>query len=201
VLDNVAYAKAHNVEHQLELLTAGAAMMADSRHVPSPCQLAFSHTRRRSFAIIIVDSATSLYRSEYEGRGELSARQMHLCKFLRALAKLADTYGVAVVITNQVVAKPDVMFAGGGPQPIGGNIIAHASTTRISLRKGRGDSRTAKIVCSPNMPECEANFGVTEQGVQCLWGSLSPDAAHIPCRHRRLQRLSPWSPSALAEVL
>ena len=36
------------------------------------------------------------------GRGELSARQMHLAKFMRALSKLAATYGVACVITNQV---------------------------------------------------------------------------------------------------
>jgi DNA repair protein RAD51 len=33
VLDNVAYAKAHNVDHQLSLLSAAAGMMADSRCV------------------------------------------------------------------------------------------------------------------------------------------------------------------------
>lgn len=30
-------------------------------------------------------------------------------------------------------------------KPIGGHILAHASTTRISLRKGRGELRIAKI--------------------------------------------------------
>lgn len=30
-------------------------------------------------------------------------------------------------------------------KPIGGHILAHASTTRISLRKGRGEIRIAKI--------------------------------------------------------
>ena len=39
------------------------------------------------------------------GRGELSSRQMHLARFLRMLLRLADEYGVAVVLTNQVVAQ------------------------------------------------------------------------------------------------
>jgi len=30
-------------------------------------------------------------------------------------------------------------------KPIGGNILAHASTTRIALKKGRGETRIAKI--------------------------------------------------------
>lgn len=42
------------------------------------------------FALMIVDSATALYRTDFSGRGELSARQMHLAKFLRSLQKLAD---------------------------------------------------------------------------------------------------------------
>ena len=84
VLDNVAYAKAHNTDHQTQLLVEAGAIMADSR-----------------FALLIVDSATSLYRAEFNGRGELSARQVHLCRFLRALQKLATEFGVAVILTNQ----------------------------------------------------------------------------------------------------
>lgn len=85
VLDNVAYARAYNSEHQTNLLLQAASMMAESR-----------------FAILIVDSATALYRSDYNGRGELSSRQIHLGKFLRALQRLADEFGVACVVTNQV---------------------------------------------------------------------------------------------------
>ena len=41
-------------------------------------------------------------------------------------------FGVGVVISNQVVAQVDgaSMFATDPKKPIGGNIIAHASTTR-----------------------------------------------------------------------
>jgi len=152
VLDNVAYARAHNTEHQSELLVAAAGMMAESR-----------------FSLCIVDSATALYRTEYNGRGELSGRQMHLGRFMRSLQRIADEFGVAVVVTNQVVANPD----GSGPfasaanqvKPIGGNIMAHASTTRLQLRKGRGESRIAKIICSPYLPESEATFAILESGI------------------------------------
>ena len=76
VLDNVAYARAYNTDHQTQLLIQAAAMMSESR-----------------YALIIIDSATALYRTDYSGRGELSARQMHLARFLRMLLRLADEYG------------------------------------------------------------------------------------------------------------
>ena len=97
------------------------------------------------YALIVVDSATALFRTDYSGRGELAARQQQLAQFLRRLQRMADEFGCAVVITNQVVAKPDAMSFGPSIVPIGGNIIAHASTTRLSLRKGRGETRICKV--------------------------------------------------------
>lgn len=150
VLDNVAYARAYNSDHQSQLLIQASAMMAESR-----------------YALLIVDSATSLYRTDYSGRGELSARQMHLARFLRMLLRLADEFGVAVVITNQVVAQVDgaSMFAADPKKPIGGNIMAHASTTRLYLRKGRGETRICKIYDSPCLPEAEAMFAINADGI------------------------------------
>ncbi|KAI8051609.1 Rad51-domain-containing protein [Syncephalis plumigaleata] len=151
VLDNVAYARAYNSDHQNELLVQASAMMAESR-----------------FALLIIDSATSLYRTDYSGRGELSARQMHLAKFLRLLLRLADEFGVAVVITNQVVAQVDgasALFASDPKKPIGGNIVAHSSTTRLYLRKGRGETRICKIYDSPCLPEAEAVFSINADGI------------------------------------
>lgn len=151
VLDNVACARAYNSDHQSKLLIEASAMMMENR-----------------FAIVIVDSATALYRTDYSGRGELSARQMHLARFLRSLQRLADEFGVAVVITNQVVASVDgaaSMFNSDPKKPIGGNIIAHASTTRLSLRKGRGNTRVCKIYDSPNLPESEAMFSINDDGI------------------------------------
>jgi len=151
VLDNVAYARAYNSDHQSALLTQASAMMSESR-----------------YSLLIVDSATSLYRTDFSGRGELSARQMHLARFLRTLLRLADEFGVAVVISNQVVAQVDgasAMFNADPKKPIGGNIMAHASTTRLYLRKGRGETRICKIYDSPCLPEAEATFAINADGI------------------------------------
>ena len=68
----------------------------------------------------------------------------------------------------QVVAKVDGAMSF-GPQiaPIGGNIIAHASTTRLFLRKGRGENRIGKIMCSPCLPEAEAEFCISREVRYC----------------------------------
>jgi DNA repair protein RAD51 len=150
VLDNVAYARAYNSDHQNKLLVQAASMLSEQR-----------------YALLVVDSATALYRTDYSGRGELSARQMHLARFLRSLMRIADEYGVAVVMTNQVVACVDgsAMFNANPIKPIGGNIVAHSSTTRLSLRKGRGNARICKIFDSPSLPEAEAVFTINEDGI------------------------------------
>lgn len=149
-LDNVAYARAYNADHQLQLLNQAAQMMTEAR-----------------FAVLIVDSVMALYRTDYSGRGELSARQMHVAQYMRALQRLADEFGVAVVITNQVVAQVDgnMGFHADPKKPIGGNILAHASTTRLSLKKGRGEQRICRVYDSPCLPESECVFGIYEDGV------------------------------------
>lgn len=150
-LENVAYARAYNADHQYQLLNQAAKMMSESR-----------------FSLLIVDSIMSLYRTDYSGRGELSARQSHVAKYMRTLQRLADEFGIAVVITNQVVAQVDGMSGMYNPdpkKPIGGNIIAHSSTTRLSLRKGRGEQRVCKIYDSPCLPESECVFAIYENGI------------------------------------
>lgn len=151
VLDNISYARAFNSDHQNNLLIHASAMMSETK-----------------YAVLIVDSATSLYRTDYNGRGELSARQISLARFLRSLTNLAETYGIAVIITNQVVANVDgavAVFGGDVKKPIGGHIIAHASNTRLYFRKGRGETRICKIYDSPLLPESEASFSITEGGI------------------------------------
>lgn len=58
------------------------------------------------------------------------------------------------------------MFAGAdAKKPIGGHIIAHASCTRLSVRKGRAESRICKIYDSPCLAEGEALFAITKDGL------------------------------------
>ncbi|KAK9447430.1 Rad51-domain-containing protein [Limtongia smithiae] len=151
VLDNVAYARAYNADHQLTLLNQAASLMANSR-----------------FSVLIVDSIMALYRTDFSGRGELAARQTHVARFLRTLQRLADEFGVAVVITNQVVAQVDGqanMYNPDPKKPIGGNILAHASTTRLSLKKGRAEQRICKVYDSPCLPESDCVFTINEDGI------------------------------------
>ncbi|EXC13609.1 DNA repair protein RAD51-like protein [Morus notabilis] len=171
VLENVAYARAYNTDHQSRLLLEAASMMScincGYNNASKSKTNEFEWIWLYRFALMIVDSATALYRTDFSGRGELSARQMHLAKFLRSLQKLADEFGVAVVITNQVVAQVDgsAIFAGPQVKPIGGNIMAHASTTRLALRKGRGEERICKVISSPCLAEAEARFQIAGEGV------------------------------------
>merc|ERR1719253_1304166 len=151
VLENVTYARAYNAEHQDKLLVEASAVFCDSR-----------------YALLIIDSATGLFRTDYSGRSELADRQQALNRFLRKLQRIADEHGVAVVITNQVMADPS---PGGnaykGPQvkPAGGHIIGHASQTRLHFRKGKGETRICKIFDSPSLPEGEALFAIGQGGI------------------------------------
>jgi len=148
VLENVTYARAYNAEHQEKLLAEVGGVFCESR-----------------YALLVVDSATGLFRTDYQGRNELAERQQSLNRFLRKLQGIANEHGVAVVITNQVQASP-----GGGPQgpqvvPIGGHVISHASQTRLYFRKGKGESRVCKIFDSPSLPEGEAMFAIGPGGI------------------------------------
>ena len=148
-IENVFYARAYNSDHQMRLLMQVCALMCEHK-----------------FSLLIVDSATALFRTDYSGRGELSNRQIVLAKFLRNLQKIADEHKIVVVITNQVVATVDGNnFGGNDKKPIGGHIMAHACQTRLYLKKGLKQNRICKIYDSPSLPESEATFSITERGI------------------------------------
>jgi DNA repair protein RadA len=115
--------------------------------------------------LVIVDSLTSHFRAEYVGRGTLADRQQKLNKHMHTLMRIADANNIAVFVTNQVMSKPDTFF-GDPTQSIGGHIVAHSSTFRIYLRKGKKGSRVAKLIDSPHLPESEAAFFVTPARIE-----------------------------------
>lgn len=150
VMDNICVARAQNVDQQTELLVEAANLMSQQK-----------------FALLVIDSVTHLYRTEYDGRGELAARQQHLGKFLRLCQRLTEEFSIACVVTNQVMAKVDgsAMY-GPSTAPIGGHILGHACQTRLSLRKGKAEQRYLKVYDSPNLPEVEGTFQITSGGIQ-----------------------------------
>ena len=115
--------------------------------------------------LIIIDSLMSHFRSDFSGRSQLADRQQKLNKHLHVLLKLAHNYNIAVYITNQVMSKPDTFF-GDPTEAIGGHVLHHASTYRIYLRRGKKGTRVAKLVDAPALPEGEAIFEVTNEGIK-----------------------------------
>ncbi len=150
VLANIRVARAYNSDHQM-LLAEKVEDLATKQGL--------------NVRLVIIDSLTAHFRAEFVGRGTLAERQQKLNKHMHVLLKLADILNLCVYVTNQVMAKPD-MFFGDPTQAIGGHIVAHASTFRIYLRKGRKGSRVAKLVDSPHLPDGEANFFVETGGLR-----------------------------------
>ncbi len=149
VVKNIIYADAYTSDHQMFLL-----------------ENADKVVKENNIRLIIVDSLTAHFRSEYLGREMLAERQQKLNKHMHRLIRLARAFNAVAVVTNQVMAKPDVFF-GDAVQPIGGHIVAHTSHTRIYLRKSsHGPTRIARLVSSPYLPEGERVFKVTEDGVE-----------------------------------
>ncbi|MFC1648082.1 DNA repair and recombination protein RadA, partial [Nanoarchaeota archaeon] len=149
VLGNIRVARAFNTDHQMLLAEKAAEMAKDGDNIK----------------VVIVDSLTAHFRAEYVGRGTLAERQQKLNKHMHTLSRLADAYNISVYVTNQVMSKPDTFF-GDPTEAIGGHIVAHNSTFRIYLRRGKKGTRVAKLVDSPNLPDGEAIFIVTEKGLE-----------------------------------
>ena len=82
---------------------------------------------------------------------------------MRMLVRIAETYDIAVVVTNQILSSPDAVF-GVIFRPTGGHVVAHTSTYRVYLKRS-GKNRIARMVDSPYHPEKETLFALTEQGV------------------------------------
>jgi DNA repair protein RadA len=116
--------------------------------------------------LVIVDSIISLHRAEYTGRETLAERQQRLNVILHKLIRLAEIYNVAVVLTNQVQVSPDSTFGGNDSlRAAGGNIMGHACTYRIFLRKV-GRDRLAIMVDSPHHAYSQVRFTISEKGVE-----------------------------------
>jgi DNA repair protein RadA len=161
----VDMAKGLGVEPEAALERIHVARAFNSNHQMLLVQKAQELARERPIRLLVVDSLTSHFRSEYVGRAELAPRQQQLNKHLHELLRFADTYNAAIVVTNQVSARPDILF-GDPTRPIGGNIVAHAATYRVYLRKSKPPRRIARLIDSPNLPEGEAVFSLSTEGVR-----------------------------------
>jgi len=150
VMNKIHYARAYNSNYQMLLIEKAK-------------EIAKNHPIK----LLVVDSLTAYFRSEYVGRGMLADRQQQLNRHMHDLLRFADVFNAAIVCTNQVTARPDVLFGGGElTKPIGGNIVSHSATYIVYLRKGKGDKRIAKLTDSPDLPEDECAYMITQGGIK-----------------------------------
>ena len=147
-LERIHVARAYNSAHQMLLVDE---IQRASKNI--------------DVKLIIVDSLIAHFRAEFLGRGMLADRQQKLNRHMKELKKLADVNNAMVLVTNQVMSKPDAMW-GDPTKPVGGHVVGHASTFRLYLRKSKAGSRIARLVDSPNLPEGEAKFFVTADGLR-----------------------------------
>ncbi|MEM4455369.1 MAG: AAA family ATPase [Thermofilaceae archaeon] len=115
--------------------------------------------------LVVIDSVIALYRAQYRGIEWLARRQQAINYLLDWLKRWARIYGVAAVITNQVLTHP--LPSGVALKlPAGGNIIAHASTHRFILRKA-GDAWMIECLDSPRIAKgASVEFRITDAGVE-----------------------------------
>lgn len=209
-LENITYARAQNSEacHPTPIEIA---LLIPVKHQHELLNLLSCTFSSNEYRLLIIDSIMALFRVDYSGRGELNERQQKLNQFLSKLCHMAEEFNVCVLMvsdppgsirvfhcsaavttvsqTNQVQSDPgaSALFASAdGRKPVGGHILAHASTTRLLLRKGRGEERVAKIQDSPgkmishleyaqwlrdffftiiDCPEREATYVITNGGI------------------------------------
>jgi DNA repair protein RadA len=149
VLKNILVARAFNSDHQMLLLDRVAEMIKDGEPI----------------RLMIIDSLTAHFRAEYSGRGQLADRQQRLNRYLHNLMKVAEQNNLAVYVTNQVMSDPAQMF-GDPTKAIGGNIVGHACTYRMYLRRGKKDSRICKLIDSPDLPDDATAFMIETGGLK-----------------------------------
>jgi len=146
---NIIYSEAFNSDHQILLLERADKIIQEN-----------------VVKLIILDSLTSHFRSEYLGREMLAERQQKLNSHLHRLVRLARAFNACAVVTNQVMAKPDQFFAM-AVEAVGGHIVSHTSHTRAFLRRTTGGPvRICRLVSSPYLPEGERIFKITEEGIR-----------------------------------
>ncbi|MCW3990121.1 MAG: DNA repair and recombination protein RadA [Candidatus Bathyarchaeota archaeon] len=147
VLEGILIARAYNSEHQIILINSLPELVEKS-----------------GIKLVIMDSMIGHFRGEYIGRGTLAERQQKLGSCLSKLLRVAEAFNVSVVLTNQVLSTPDTMY-GDPNKPTGGHVMAHACTHRVFLRKGRQNTRLARVIDSPSLPEEKIRFAITAAGV------------------------------------
>jgi len=149
-LQNIFVSRAYNSDHQIQTIEKADKVI-----------------EKNGIRLIVIDSMASHFRAEFPGKENLPRRQQALMAHAETLQRLAESYNLAIVTTNQILSNPDSLFSGANNlEPALGFAWGHRPTHRILLRKSRGTARIARIFDSPELPEREAVYHITPQGIR-----------------------------------
>ena len=116
----------------------------------------------RDLGLIILDSATSLYRVLLEAEDNRSIRRT-LTVQLSELQEIARRHRIPVVITNQVYMD----IENNSLRPMGGTSLEHICKAIIFLEKKGEGLRSARLMKHRSSPEgIAADFRLTARGVE-----------------------------------
>ena len=116
----------------------------------------------RDLGLIILDSATSLYRVLLEAEDNRSIRRT-LTVQLSELQEIARRHRIPVVITNQVYMD----IENNSLRPMGGTGLEHICKAIIFLEKKGEGLRSARLMKHRSSPEgIAADFRLTARGVE-----------------------------------
>lgn len=151
VLSHIFHARIYSSDHQAQMILEAEKLV-----------------KEKNVRLIILDSLMALLRAEYIGIGMLPQRQATLNQMIHALSRIAESYNIAILVTNQVAQQIKGMFS--GIDAIGGNIVAHGCQIRVMLKtKGFAANnsleRKAIIVDAPDLPPEDCQFFITPAGI------------------------------------
>jgi len=156
-LEGITVFRAHNSAHQIQLVNnmnhwLTLDLKDKKKEDPKP-------------RLLVLDSLTSLFRTEYLGRGNLAPRQQKLGQHMKKLARIAEVWKMAVLITNQVLSDPSAPTFMDPIKPVGGNTVGHISTYRLYIKRA-GKKRIVRMVDSPSHPDFEVVIDVGAEGIK-----------------------------------
>jgi len=150
-LSHVIVVKVHHADMQVMALSQVNSMLAE----------------KAPLKMMVVDSATALFREEFLGRGNTKAKFDLLNRMVHKAKGIAEFWKIPVIFVNQIYHKPDEMYGRDPDIPVGGNILGHAMQCRIKLSiVGSGKKHKAKMMKSPYHANNEAVFQITNKGIE-----------------------------------
>ena len=148
MLQQIFVSRAFNAEHQVSLAKHTDRLIKD-----------------HNIKLVVVDSVASHFRAEFTGKEAIPRRQQILMAHAETLQRVAESYSIPVLITNQVLINPDSFLSGPSLEPALGYAWGHRPTHRVLLRRSRGTARIARVFDSPDQPEREAVFHIIPRGI------------------------------------